>query len=371
MKKVQDGIFGFDVMLVVGCGGFGLILIVLLINLNKNWKDFSWKFGIDGDIVDGVLGYVNVVKGYKVGGFFFGLLLINIYDLEKLIVYVVGIKLMLFDCKLWFNVEVFYWDYMNYQISSLGLFDLLFNFLGVLLLIVCNVGKVEIYGIEIEMVFVVILYDCFMLNLFYFYVIFINLVVVGLFGQLIGDFLSNCLLYVFDWSGMIGYQYDFDLVNGGQIIVVVWIYVESWQYLLYFYMNMFGLGIEQKGFMMLSVSFGYYVLDDCWYLLVYVKNIENWVVVNIFVELLFEFGNFYGELNLLCVYGVIFGVKWQMLILLQFVFIVDLLCKEFMLVVMWMFVVLVIVQLVGGMMVIGLFLLLMMLIVKVLGWSGV
>lgn len=309
-KKAQDGTFGLDVMPVVGRGGLGPILTASSTNSNKNWKDFSWKLGIDGDIADGVLGYANVAKGYKAGGFFSGLPPTNTYDPEKLIAYAAGIKSTLFDRKLRFNAEAFYWDYTNYQISSLGLLDSPPNPPGALSLIVRNAGKAEIYGIETETVFAATPHDRFTLNLSYLHATFTNLVVAGQPGQSTGDFSGNRLPHAPDWSGTIGYQHDFDLANGGQVTAAAQTHAESRQYLLYFYSNAPGPGTEQKGYTMSSASLGYHAPDDLWHLSFYVKNIENRAVANISAESPSEPGNFYGELNPPRTYGATFGVKW-------------------------------------------------------------
>jgi len=88
-------------------------------NLGRlHFTNVSWKGGVEFDVAPKSLLYANISSGFKAGGFAPGLAP-NTYKPEKLIAYVIGSKNRFFDNKLQANLELFYWDYKNQQISLL------------------------------------------------------------------------------------------------------------------------------------------------------------------------------------------------------------------------------------------------------------
>jgi iron complex outermembrane receptor protein len=79
----------------------------------------TWKAGIEYDVAPDILAYASVSNGYKAGGF-------NLssdgrpYDPETITAYEFGIKSDLFDRVARINVDAFYYDYTNLQLTTLG-----------------------------------------------------------------------------------------------------------------------------------------------------------------------------------------------------------------------------------------------------------
>lgn len=78
----------------------------------------SWKIGLEYDVAAQSLLYTNVRTGFKAGGLA-PALPPNTYKPEKLTAYEVGSKNRFFNERLQANLELFYWDYKDQQISLL------------------------------------------------------------------------------------------------------------------------------------------------------------------------------------------------------------------------------------------------------------
>ncbi|PZU10988.1 TonB-dependent receptor [Sphingomonas sp.] len=83
-----------------------------------HFTNVSYKAGVEFDLARQSLLYANVSTGFKAGGFS-PALPPNTYKPEKLTAYVIGSKNRFFDNKLQVNLELFYWDYKDQQISLL------------------------------------------------------------------------------------------------------------------------------------------------------------------------------------------------------------------------------------------------------------
>ena len=85
-----------------------------------NFKNESWKLGVEFDLAAQSLLYANARTGFKAGGFAAGLPP-NTYKPEKLTAYEIGVKNRFFGNRLQVNVELFDWQYKDQQISVLQL----------------------------------------------------------------------------------------------------------------------------------------------------------------------------------------------------------------------------------------------------------
>ena len=105
----------------------------------------TWKVGLEWDAADNTLVYANVSTGYKAGGF-------NIssdaspYDPENITAYELGIKSDFWDRRARVNVDAFYYDYSDMQLTTLGTFGPS-NAPGQFTV---NAGSARIYGIELD-----------------------------------------------------------------------------------------------------------------------------------------------------------------------------------------------------------------------------
>ena len=125
----------------------------------KTFKNFSWKFGFEADVLQNSLFYATVSKGFKAGGFNTQSALGSppvgnapgkaaLYNPELLTSYDVGLKSRFFNNHVQLNLTGFYWDYKNHQEPVLTFT----NVPGVTNLIYNNAGKAEIYGGSVDLV---------------------------------------------------------------------------------------------------------------------------------------------------------------------------------------------------------------------------
>lgn len=83
------------------------------------FDEVTWKLGVEYDVAPGIFTYASVSNGYKAGGF-------NLssdgrsYDPEKIKAYEVGVKSDLFDRTARINIDSFYYDYTDLQLTTLG-----------------------------------------------------------------------------------------------------------------------------------------------------------------------------------------------------------------------------------------------------------
>ncbi len=112
---------------------------------------FTWKAGFEWDAAARSLVYGNVSTGFKAGGFYPSAGT-NTYLPETLTAYTLGAKNRFLDNRLQVNVEAFYWQYRDQQISYVGPIEATrgnFAQAGVTV----NAGKARMYGAEAELLF--------------------------------------------------------------------------------------------------------------------------------------------------------------------------------------------------------------------------
>lgn len=130
------------------------------------FEKFTWKAGIEWDAGPASLVYANVATGFKSGGFFVAQPPNNTFEPETLTAYTVGAKNRFFDNTLQLNVEAFYWDYTDQQITFVGGVR---TGTGIFAQgsTTVNAGKSRIYGLEVETRFAPSRNDLFSLNVQY------------------------------------------------------------------------------------------------------------------------------------------------------------------------------------------------------------
>lgn len=117
-----------------------------------SFEKFTWKAGVEWDAGPRSLVYANVATGFKTGGFFVASPPDNTFAPEKLTAYTVGTKNRFLNNKLQVNLEAFYWDYTDQQITFVGGIltgNGLYSNGGVTV----NAGKSRIYGADLELQF--------------------------------------------------------------------------------------------------------------------------------------------------------------------------------------------------------------------------
>jgi iron complex outermembrane recepter protein len=112
----------------------------------SSWDSWTYKLGLERDILDASMVYASVSTGFKAGGVSLSQGPAATFDPEELTAYQAGIKTRLFDNRLSVNSEVYYYDYSNYQATYSSL-DPRF---GGSIRIVSNAGAAKIRGFEVE-----------------------------------------------------------------------------------------------------------------------------------------------------------------------------------------------------------------------------
>ena len=103
----------------------------------------TWRAGLEWDAGEAVLVYATVSNGYKAGGF-------NLtsngspYDPETVTAYEFGVKSDLFDRRVRLNLDAFYYDYQDMQMTTLATIN---NAPGQL---TTNAAASTIFGVEID-----------------------------------------------------------------------------------------------------------------------------------------------------------------------------------------------------------------------------
>lgn len=263
-----------------------------------NFKKFTWKAGVELDAGASSLVYANVATGFKSGGFFTAAPPNNTFQPENLTAYTVGSKNRFFDNKLQVNVEAFYWDYRNQQVTFVGGIATgngRFTNGG----ITVNAGQATMYGAELEALFAPSRLDRFNLNVQY---------LKGKYDRLVFDAFSNtganirqgCTVtssrlanpginnarfYTTDCSGQqtinspewtvnVGYQRTFEL-GSLNLIAGAQTRIESSRYLALTYLP----EARQGSYMMSDAFITLESADRTWSITGYINNIEDEVVL--------------------------------------------------------------------------------------------
>jgi iron complex outermembrane receptor protein len=131
-----------------------------------SFNKFTWKAGVEWDAGPQSLVYANVSTGFKTGGFFVAAPPNNTFNPEELTAYTIGTKNRFFDNKLQLNLEAFYWDYKDQQITFVGGIrgsSGIFAQGGTTV----NAGQSRMYGAELDLVFAPTSNDLFSANVQY------------------------------------------------------------------------------------------------------------------------------------------------------------------------------------------------------------
>jgi len=116
-------------------------------DLDKNKT--TYRAALEYDLTPDSLLYASYATGYRSGGFS-GAAGFETYDPEYIDAYTLGSKNMLLDNRLQLNVEAFYWEYKDQQVSHVGLDE---N--GNTGQFIENIGKSTIQGVEVESKFLI------------------------------------------------------------------------------------------------------------------------------------------------------------------------------------------------------------------------
>ncbi len=104
----------------------------------------TYHGGVEFDLAERSLFYATVESGYRSGGFS-AALGFETYQPELITAYTVGLKNRFFGNRVQLNVEGFWWDYKDQQVSHLGL-----DLSGRTAQFIQNIGTSRIKGVEVD-----------------------------------------------------------------------------------------------------------------------------------------------------------------------------------------------------------------------------
>lgn len=260
----------------------------------------TWKAGLDYDLGEHSLLYGSISTGYK-SGVLFAARGQNWSRPEELTAYTIGSKNRFFENRLQLNVEAFYWDYKDQQISHLGAVQAATTPAGPIyapLFMTENAGKATIYGAELEAMFQATARDLLSANVQYLHGQYDELryqaysttgpaPAIGCATTLTSQTgaSSAARIYNVDCSGRplvnapkwivnLGWEHTFPLASGGKIVAGADTRLESARYLSIDYLAQG----RQGAYAMSNARVTYEAPGGDWSLTGYVNNIEDKVV---------------------------------------------------------------------------------------------
>lgn len=256
-----------------------------------SFEEITWKAGVEFDVGFDSLLYANVATGFKAGGFYVAAPPNNTFDAETLTAYTIGSKNRFLQDKLQLNLEAFYWDYKDQQITFVGgaqRADGEFASSGITL----NAGQAEMYGVEVEALFALSPNDLFSANVQWLKTEYKEFVV-PLFTPTPAPPPTTCAFAAvrpvpggrfFDtdcsgkptlnspeWSARFGYERTFEFANGMDLVAGVSTLLESSRFLDITYLP----ESRQDSYMMTDAFISLEGRDDAWALTAFVNNIED------------------------------------------------------------------------------------------------
>ncbi len=254
---------------------------------NFSWNHTDWKGGLEHDLTDRSLLYLNVGTGYKAGGFGPGTPPNNYaYGPENLRSYEIGSKNRFLNDHLQANLTAFYYDYRDFQVSGFTEVN------GHPASTTVNAQKAELYGLESENIWQIGGNDRLSLDLAYLHARYTQfqlladtyypLAAGGLACATPGAVYPNCANYAGntlanapEFTGTLGFRHVWPLANGAGLSALAQTHYESSQNLDY---HNFAV-TRQGAFTRSDFSLAYSAPDDRWQLTAYVRNIEDKAVL--------------------------------------------------------------------------------------------
>ena len=249
----------------------------------------SYHVGLNWQLNDDQLLYAKWGTGYKAGGFTDA----AAYDPEEISAFEIGSKNRLMNATVQLNVDAYYYDYTDQQISQ---------FVGNQTLI-RNAGESEIYGIEVEGAWIFTQSDRIDGYLGYMSAEFTEFNVASGSGNV--DYAGNHPPQAPEFSANLGYQHTFSLGNGGSLVARAQTHYESESYLGFRNTEL----ERQPSYTRTDALLTYSAPDDQWSVQGYVRNIEDEPVFTAASEQPL-FGTYVFQYGAPRTYGVDFRINW-------------------------------------------------------------
>ena len=260
----------------------------------KGFKNLSFKVGAEYDVTDHVLAYANVQTGYLPGAYqtatdatLAALGLGRRYASQKVTAYQAGVKSRFLDNRVTLNVEGFYYDYKNFQVTQRVTDP---NNPNAFQSPYANIKKSRIFGADIDLNARIIRNGTVTVGLSLLNTKIINsgftkLSVIQLNGKAANELGQNGFpaldpsLHGFDLPFSphvtlnLGYEHVFPLGNGGSLVYNTGTHHESSKFLDYTHSPLFPG--QQPGFWKTDVSLTYRAPGNRWNISGYARNLED------------------------------------------------------------------------------------------------
>lgn len=247
---------------------------------NMTFNATNFKVALEYDIAPQSMVYADVSSGFKAGGFWIGLPP-NTYKPEKLTAFSIGSKNRFFENRLQANLELFYWDYKDQQVSVFtslnptGTAARPFN------------TDSYIKGAEIDLTWLPTDADKFTMDLlleegkYKAFPLGTNLLT-----QSVNNYAADMpRLNTPHASATLGYGHTFDMSNGGSVTFAARSHIQTPAWLsalanptvpgAVLHLN----GAAQKAYHVSNLSLSYYDPKGKWQVTGYIDNVENEAVV--------------------------------------------------------------------------------------------
>jgi iron complex outermembrane receptor protein len=262
---------------------------------NQSWYHTTWRAGVEYDVAPQSMLYANVSTGFHAGGLQPGAKATkptdqpDSYQPEDLTAYAVGVKNRFFNNTVQLNVEGYWWDYRNLQVSDLGPinpaaqisvpfppFSITSYPTGFR---INNAGKARLYGVEANLEWRVTPADLLSLTALYNnskYVDYAYNRQINILGSPVVVPQNNTGKRMTDapmWSGTVAYQHTFDLGDHGQLIAGVSTQFQSSAVL--WYQAPPQVDTLSPGYTRTDLTLTYAAPSGWWTLTGYVRNVED------------------------------------------------------------------------------------------------
>lgn len=255
------------------------------IDASHTWTSTDWRAGLQYDVNPQAMLYATVATGFHSGGFFFTH--DNpIYQPERLKAYTLGTKSRFLDQRLQTDLEVFYWDYRNQQLSGVSS-----DSSGSTIFATVNAASSKIKGAEADIKYLPVRNTLLGLEVQYLHSNFQNFRFIQPFPA---SHLSACgSTYMspghFDvncsglqppqspkWTANLDLQQTFPLPGGASLVGAL---DGHWQTQSFMAMNYLPTDL-QKGYGSGDASLTYHSPDGKWTITTYVDNVTNAAIMD-------------------------------------------------------------------------------------------
>jgi iron complex outermembrane recepter protein len=235
--------------------------------VNASWGAFTPKFLLSYDLDPDKMLYISATRGFKSGGFDIGALQKFAYNPEYVWSYEAGLKSRWLDGRLQANLDAFYYDYTNLQVTQYAVGET----------IITNAASAKADGVEAEITAIPIDNLTLNMSLGYMDATFTNFNEVDTLRPLLGvlDLDGNTLPRAPKLKTELGAEYDWPLRNGDMLGAR---YDYSYQSKLYF--TEFNTPYASSGSYSLSnARIAYTTGDGHWEIAAFGKNLFNKAVL--------------------------------------------------------------------------------------------